>query len=136
MTPERLAKIRALAADYRGNPHVRAMAQRILDAQPKPRWTPPPDPPAPGIKTSEEHRKRIFFDLNQWGESANGNYVHTMEYRDREYRFVIFRQKRTIVHGWGWLRVDVKNDTKTWGRNKYETVREALDSAWLHLSLI
>ena len=36
MTPERLAKIRAIAEDPRADPATRAIAQANFDAEPKP----------------------------------------------------------------------------------------------------
>ena len=36
MTPERLAKVRAIAEDPRADPATRAIAQAKLDAQPQP----------------------------------------------------------------------------------------------------
>lgn len=130
MTPEKLAKVRALAEDIRGDPKIRAVAQRILDAN----WTPPPNPQHPGLRTSEEYDRYVFMSLDNWGQSARGNYVHTTNWDGRSYRIVLFQHKKTPT--WGWLRIDVKTDTETWSRNKYDTLREAHESAWLHLSLI
>lgn len=109
---------------------MREIAKRILNEH----WTPPPNQPNPGTRTSEEYDQFIFMNLDNWGESANGNYVHTTKWEGRDYRFVLFRHKKTPT--WGWLRVDIKSDTETWSRNKYATLREAHESAWLHLSLI
>lgn len=133
MTPERLKKIRALAADERGNPFMRAMAQRILEAHKEP-WRPPPDPPNPGLRTDPGFDKFIFMSLDQWGESAKGNYIHNINWKGREYRFILFKYKK--VPNWNWLRVDVRNDTETWGPRKFQTLEEAHQSAWKHLEMI
>lgn len=130
MTPERLAKIRALAEHPSTNPRMREIAKRILNEH----WTPPPNKPNPGTRTSEEYDRFIFMDLDNWGQSASGNYVHTTKWENRDYRFVLFKHKKTPT--WGWLRVDIKTESETWSRNKYATLREAHESAWLHLSLL
>ena len=132
MTPERLAKIRAIASDPRANPNIRAVAQRFLEAQPKERWKPPPDRPAPGIQTSEEFKKIIFFSIDQWGESKKGNYVHTIDHKEGSYKFVLFRYPRNPDY-WGWLCTDLKNKTESWCHYKYHSLREAQDGAWTHL---
>lgn len=135
MTPARLAKIRALAADVRGNPYIRAVAQRMLEKHGgAERWKPPPDPPNPGLKTSEEFDKFVFMNLDTWDETVNGNYRTNIKWQGRAYRFILFRHKKTPT--WGWLRADIANNTESWSRNKYATLEEAHQSAWLHLTLI
>ena len=55
MTPQRLAKIRALAADERGDPATRALAQKMLDA-----WEatyPAVKSIHPGMRTSPEYER-------------------------------------------------------------------------------
>lgn len=135
MTPDRLAKIRALAEDERGNANVRAIAQKILAKHEK---APPrrraPDGPVPGIMPSEDQERWVFMQLDQWHHNAKGNYVHSLTWKGRRYRFVLFKFKRT--QNWGWLRFDILADTESWGRNQFADLREAHESAWLHLTLL
>jgi hypothetical protein len=55
MTPERLTKIRAIAADPRGDPRTRAVAQKILDRY-KLR---PRNPPNPRLQTTEDYDRYV-----------------------------------------------------------------------------
>ena len=54
MTPERLAKIRAIAEDPRADPATRAIAQAKLDAEPKPSTR---NPLHPGMRTTPEYER-------------------------------------------------------------------------------
>ena len=54
MTPERLAKIRAIAEDPRADPATRAIAQAKLDAEPTP---PKRNPLHPGMRTTPEYER-------------------------------------------------------------------------------
>jgi hypothetical protein len=55
VTPERLAKIKAIAEDPRADPRIRAIAQAKLDAQPKPAQ--PRNPLHPGMRTTPEYER-------------------------------------------------------------------------------
>lgn len=135
MTPEKLAKIRALANDARGDPATRAIAQAVLRRyakEPEPQFhdvPPPRDPRHPGMRTSPEYDRYIFMDLANWGETHNGNPIHTTNWKGVSYVVVLFQHKRTPTYGW--MR------TKAGGANvpifslvKYATQSEAHRAAW------
>lgn len=54
MTPERLAKIRAIAEDPRADPFTRSIAQSMLDGAPEPAQR---NPLHPGMRTTPEYER-------------------------------------------------------------------------------
>jgi hypothetical protein len=56
MTPQRRAKIKAIAEDPRADPKTRAIAQAKLDAEPQPAQ-PPRNPLHPGMRTTPEYER-------------------------------------------------------------------------------
>jgi hypothetical protein len=138
VTPDKLAKIRALAMDMRGDPATRMVAMEILRRyEPEePAWhdvkeDEPPNPP--GMKNSEEYEQFIFLSLHNWGKSASGNFVHTFTYKNRAYRVVLFKHKKTPT--WGWLRVDIATSAEVWS-GRFANVTEAHRDAWAKMTMV
>jgi hypothetical protein len=141
MTPEKLAKIRAIAEDPRGHPNVRANAKRILDEhEPEPTFSDikfddaPRSPPHPNMYASDEYDRFRFMNLAQWGRSKNGNLIHTFTHKRVEYRMVLFAHKTKPT--FGWLRIDTKKSDSVFSWMPYNTLAEAHRDAWEHLMRI
>jgi hypothetical protein len=140
MTPQKLAKIRRLAEDTRGDPATRAIAQaalkRYAEEQPKPQFRDVPpweDRRVPGMKTSAEHERFMFMDIGAWRKSANGNPVFNIARGGILYRIVIFRHKKTPT--WGWMRVNTSNDETDFS-SRFATMGEAHSAAWRMLTAL
>jgi hypothetical protein len=138
VTPEKLEKIRRLAADERGDPATRAIAQAALrryageDAQPK-RTSAWRDPRHPGLKTSAEYDRYRFMDLGTWKKTANGNPTHAIVHAGKLWRIILFRHKKGT--SWGWMRIDTINDKKEFS-GRFSTLGEAHEAAWESLMAI
>ena len=136
MNAAKLAKIKALANDPRGDPATRAIAQRVLDQHAK---APPPpmqdvprfvDQRHPGVRTSSEYDRHRFFDLNGWKTTNAGNRTFSIVRGGRSFRIVIFPHKNTPT--WGWMRIDTISE-KTEFSGKFATIAEAHGAAWQSL---
>ena len=57
MTPDRLAKIRAIAEDARADPFTRAIAKQMLEAEGPQLQPPPGNPLHPGMRTTAEYER-------------------------------------------------------------------------------
>jgi hypothetical protein len=126
MTPDKLEKIRKLAADVRGDPATRAIAQAALK-----RYAQPPQPKTvPGIKPSAEHDRYAFMDVGMWRTTANGNPTRFVDHKGRTYRIVIFKHKKTPT--WGWMRIDVDAD-ETEFSGRFSSLSEAHRDSWQSL---
>jgi hypothetical protein len=55
MTPEKLAKVKAIAEDARADPFTRSIAQKMLEAEPGPLQ--PINPLHPGMRTTPEYER-------------------------------------------------------------------------------
>jgi hypothetical protein len=137
LTPEKLAKIRALADDPRGDPATRAIAQAALKryAEPEPEpafYDVPPyrNQQHPGMRTSPEYDRHRFMDLGAWKTTTNGNPTFVVVRKGRSFRIVLFRHKKTPTHGW--MRVDTINDTTEFS-GRFRTIGEAHADAWSSL---
>ena len=134
MKPDKLAKIRALAADKRGDPATRQVAIEILKryeafVDDEPTWTPPPKNPS-GPGNTFDYEKQAFMSLRDWKRSTAGNFVHTCTFKGRAYRVVIFKHKKTPTYGW--LRVDIMRDEEVWS-GRFRDIQEAHQDAWKNL---
>lgn len=141
MTPAKLAKIRAIANDARGDPATRAVAQAVLRryAQPESEFhdvPPPRDPRHPGMRTSPEYDRRMFLDLTQWGETHSGNPIHTTNWKGVSYVVVLFQHKKTPTYGWMRTRAGQQNGPVTFSETKYRTQSEAHRAAWESLQTL
>lgn len=139
MTPAKLAKIRALAADTRGDPATRAIAQAALKryaAEPpesvKVRPN-PSDPRHPGMRTSPEYDRFRFMDIGAWKTTAKGNPTYLIVVKGRSFRIVMFQHKKRPTHGW--MRVDTITDEVEFSRS-FSTLQEAHEDAWNSLMAI
>lgn len=135
MTPEKLAKIKALAEDVRGDPATRMIAQAALKRYGKPEpakpaYKPPRNPP--GVKTSPEWERQTFMSLNQWRRSKNGNFWHNVTHKGRGYHIVLFPHKKTPT--FGWLRAS-EGEQEVWS-GRFQTIGEAHADAWANLMSI
>lgn len=137
MTPERLAKIRALAEDPRGDPATRMIAQTALKRY-APRFTDVPhDRPAftnqlhPGMKTSPEYDRYKFMNLGAWKRTSNDNLTIVVTHGSSAYRIVLFKHKKTPT--WGWMRIDMFTDVTEFS-GKFKTITEAHAAAWNSLT--
>jgi hypothetical protein len=140
MTPQRLAKIRALASDTRGDPATRMIALEILRRYEKteePTFHDIPDepqnPPNPRMRNSDQYVQYTFMSLRNWGKSANGNFVHSFTYKNRAYRVVLFKHKKTPTYGW--LRVGITSGVEEWS-GRFSTIEEAHKDAWTKMMTV
>jgi hypothetical protein len=137
MTPEKLAKIRRLAGDLRGDPATRMIALEILRRYEKteePTFHDIPDepqnPPNPRMRNSEEYERYRFMSLRDWRRSAAGNPVHVFTWKGHPYRVTLFKHKKTPT--WGWLRVHLGTEEEIWS-GRFSTIEEAHKAAWTSL---
>jgi hypothetical protein len=141
MTPQKLAKIRALAEDTRGDPAIRAVALQILRRYEKveePTFhdvkdDPYRNPPNPRMQNSEDYERYVFMNLHAWRRSAAGNPVHNLTWKRRAYRVTLFKHKKTPT--WGWLRVNMNTDEEVWS-GRFSTIEEAHKAAWTSLMML
>jgi len=142
MNPEKLAKIRALAEDMRGDPATRLVALGILRREllrhaktEEPVWhtfTPTPQNP-PGVQTDPGYERHVFMSLHNWGKSKNGNFVHTCSHKGRGYRIILFQHKKTPT--WGWLRADMTGGDEVWS-GRFKDIQGAHADAWKNLMTV
>jgi hypothetical protein len=139
LNSEKLAKIRALANDPRGDPATRSIAQAALkryaetDRNEKPSASPYRNPPNPRMRTSPEYDKYRFMDLGNWRTTANGNPTHLIVHKGKSYRVVLFKHKKRPTHGW--MRIDVITEATEFS-GAFKTVEEAHADAWKSLMAI
>ena len=124
MDPAKLAKIKALAEDARGDPKLRAIAQRFFDEN-KPSPSTPKSNIHPGLRTSQEYERFLFMNLANWGKSKTGNYVHDVSWNGALYTIILFKHKQTPTYGW----LRTHGAAKAFS-GKYGTLVEAHRSAW------
>ncbi len=151
LTPQKIAAIRALADDARGDPATRAIAQNKLEQyrishpelfeQWKPqRETRTKNPYAqyshknPGTQNSEDFERFRFMDLSMWGRTVAGNPTAMATRGGLAYRIILFEHKKTPT--WGWLRIETQSGDETFSRVKFATMQEAHRDAWNSLSRI
>lgn len=139
MTPEKLAKIRALAEDARGDPAIRAVAQAVLkryaQPEPKPAFEDVPpfvDPRVEGMRTSAEYDRWRFMDLGSWKRTVNGNPTHVITVKNRTWRIVLFKHKKTPT--WGWMKIDTIRGGDPEFSGKFTTMAAAHGDAWKTLT--
>jgi hypothetical protein len=157
LTPRKIAAIKALADDVRGDPNTRAAAQakleqyrrehpeifsetmhdRILRAAKEvaaKRYT--NNPPNPRRRHTDEFAKWRFFEMDNWKHKPNGNYTIIISTGFDSYLVTLFRHKATPT--WGWSRVPMENwlDTPVFSYSKFETVGQAREDAWTSLETI
>lgn len=144
MNPARIAKIKALAEDARGDPATRARAQEkltvlrtlhphLFEAE-KPKFhNVQQDPRVHGMRRDQAYEYYIFTDLSLWGETKAGNKVHHAYHKGIIYRIVLFQHHKTPT--WGWMRI---NDTQggTVFSQRFGTMEEAHADAWANLMLV
>jgi hypothetical protein len=132
MTFEKLAKIRALADDPRGDPATRAIAQaalkRYAQEKPKPKAASFIDTRHPGMKTSAEYDRYRFMDLGSWRKTASGNPTFTIAIRGKMWRVVLFKHKKTPTYGW--MRIDVFSEETPEFSGRFATMAEAHEDLW------
>jgi hypothetical protein len=139
VTPEKLAKIRALAEDLRGDPATREIARaalrRYAKEEPLEFHDVPPAPENPaGMRNAPEYEQYVFMSLRNWGRvKSTGNFVHTCSHKGRGYRVVLFSHKKTPT--FGWLRVDVASNVEVWS-GKFSDLQGAHRNAWESLKSI
>jgi hypothetical protein len=138
VTPDRLAKIKAMAEDARGDPATRAIAQSILkryaQEPPKPEFRDVEykDPRHPGVRTGADYEKWRYMDLSAWRKTGNGNPACLVTGLDgRPYRIVLFRHKKTPT--FGWMVVDIDRDETEFSNHKFTSMAEAHKDAWKNL---
>jgi hypothetical protein len=135
MTPQKLAKIRAVAEDPRGDPMTREVARATLKryatvpATPKP----PSNPLHPGMRRSAEIERYKFMDLSQWKTNINGDLTILVARNAHPYRVTLFQHKKTPT--WGWSRLDIiRGEVDYSGR--FATLTEAHEAAWKAMNKI
>jgi hypothetical protein len=141
LNPEKLAKIRALANDVRGDPATRAIAKAALKryassdaAIPEQElWNNARNPPNPRMQNTPEYNRFRFMDLSNWRTTANGNPTHLIVHKGKSYRVVLFKHKKRPTHGW--MRIDTITDATEFS-GAFKTVEEAHADAWKSLLAI
>jgi hypothetical protein len=139
VTPEKLAKIKALAEDVRGDPATRMIAKDILrryNREPPPSFHDVEDVPQnpPGMRNSNEYEQYRFMSLHNWGRSKiSNNLVHNFTHKGRAYRVILFAHRKTPTYGW--LRIDVARNNETWS-SKFSSMPAAHADAWASLMKI
>jgi hypothetical protein len=140
MNDARLAKIRALASDPRGDPAIRAIAQSTLKRfgapeKEEPRAAKPwRDPRHPGVKTSAEYDRFRFMDLGSWRQTENGNPTFTISLKGHSWRVVLFKHKKRPTYGW--MLTDAIYDKPPEFSHPFETMAEAHEDVWRTLNKI
>lgn len=140
MNPARLAKIKALAEDARGDPATRAMAQEKVNlyraSHPhlfeveKPKFrNVPPDPRVHGMRRDPAYEYYVFTDMTLWGETKSGNKTTHVYHKGIIYQIVLFQHRKAST--WGWMRISNHEDTVFSGR--FATLEEAHGDAWANL---
>jgi hypothetical protein len=136
----KLAKIRALANDPRGDPATRAIAQaalkRYATEPPKPEFHDVPPFRAqqhPGMRTSPEYDRYRFMDLGTWRKTANGNPIFYVVHKGRSFRIILFQHKKRPTYGW--MRADTITEQVEFS-NAFRTQAEAHADAWKSLMAI
>jgi hypothetical protein len=139
MITDKLAKIRALADDPRGDPATRAIAQAALkryaeevNARPKPDAPQFVDRRHPGMKTSPEYDRYRFLDLGSWRKTVNGNPTFSITIKGKVWKVVLFQHKKTLTYGW--MRVNVITEETEFSGRKFSTMAEAHQDIWKILS--
>jgi hypothetical protein len=136
MTPERLAKIKAIAEDPNCHPRIRAVAQQKLEAHISFEEPAPPQHQAhrnaaeqhPGVKPTPEYIRFRYMDVGNWGRTKNGNPIHTTTIGGRTYKIVLFAFKRSI--GFGWMRIDAETQNQIFCETRHSTIQEAHQDSW------
>lgn len=157
LTPKRIAAIKAIADDERGDPNTRAVARRKLEQlrreQPEAflddyyerarkmnddiirRYT--NNPPNPRMRPAEDFTKWRFMNTDQWKRTPAGNYTIILLLEHQQYRVTVFRSKARAKWegpGWGWVRSGPIGASK-FSAGRFETFVEAQRDAWNNLSL-
>jgi len=140
ITPQRLAAIKALADDPRGDPNTRAIARRKLEeyqtefpslfGHPHFRGD-PRNPPNPRTQTSPEYEKFKFMNMDSWKQSAKGNWSTGITHKRHTYGVTLFKYKSGL---WGWVRSF--RESATWCNRRFDNVGEAQRDAWENLMRI
>jgi hypothetical protein len=136
ITPQKIAAIKALADDPRGEPNTRATAQRKLEqiriSHPclfvtAPRA--PQNPPNPRRAKTPEYEKYRFMNIDQWKRTSKGNYVLVIG----EHRITLFKSKSAWAHA----RASVSGfQEPMFSAMRYATLREAQEAAWTSLATL
>jgi hypothetical protein len=141
ISEKQLAKIRALAADERGDPATRAVAQAALKryasyTDPHTQTSKNPyqfvDQRHPGMKTSAEYDRYRFLDLGSWRLTTAGNPTFSIAINGKMWRVVLFKHKKTPTYGW--MRIDMFSEETEFSSRRFKTMAEAHQDIWKILS--
>lgn len=145
ITPQKIAAIRALAEDERGEPNTRRIAQEKLaqyfrdnpkspNPNPKPEVNPEynswyKNPPNPRTQPREDYSKWRFMDMDQWKVSVSGKQF-TIVYKagSINYRVTLFPHRKTPT--FGWVRNPIGSTNQSVFSEKFDTLAEAQRDAW------
>jgi hypothetical protein len=131
LIPSRLDKIRAVAADERGDPRTRAIAQQMLRAlEPAPKLKPDV---VEGLKQPPHYIRRNYMDFGLWRKTEAGNPSYLVAHGGRAYKIVLFPHKKTPT--WGWARF-IDGEEPSFSKTRYASVEEAQLAAWNSLMSI
>jgi hypothetical protein len=126
----KIAAIKALAMDDRGEPNTRAIARAKLEQFQRdfPEVAAPQANPAnPRTQPSQEYVKFKFMDLNNWRISEQGNHSITVSLNGRIYRVTLVLYKKSLL--WDWMYRD-KDGVPHFGETRFATCRETQEDAW------
>lgn len=153
LTPQKIAAIKALADDERGEPNTRAAAkakleqyraqhpemfvnhfEKLYEEMKNAKWGgggyTVKNPPNPRTQPREDYSKWRFMDMGNWKESSNGNYYTGIYINGTSWNITIFRHKKTPT--WGWVRrnQNLFDGVAVFSEPKFDTIGEAQRDAW------
>jgi hypothetical protein len=125
MTPQRRAKIEALANDLRGDSATRALAQAMLARHPIERR----NQQDPGIRTSAEYDRWRFMDLGAWRKPKRGVFSLIFARRNVPYHVILFSDVENKYYG----SVTDLHTQKADEFGPFATIKEAHEESWRKL---
>ena len=156
LTPQKIAAIKAVADDARGEPNTRAAAKAKQEQYRRERpdlfqegMTPKmfndimnqaraayggnqhQNPPNPRMQKSDEFAKWRFMGMDNWKRSDNGNYTITVSSGFlAEFRVTLFKKENR----WKWVFSRNNGDT-TFSSHSFSVIDEAMRDAWASLGI-
>jgi hypothetical protein len=147
VNPSKLAAIKALAEDPRGDPNTRAIAKRKLEQyqgdtlddkfaealnylgnryQQTDERLRAQNQPNPRLAKSAEYQKYLFMNMENWKRGEKGHYTIYVG----SFRITLFQHKKD--HPWGWVRADMFGPGgPVYSKKRFPKLSDAQKDAWL-----